>query len=102
MKYVVISAIKTSNKPGGDTSVIRYPFVFPNNFVHLHVSKLVALLVSFMHPTHQIKVTSAGELNSMDFEGECFGKSESLKVPSAHGDTNLLKMNDYGSGMLEM
>lgn len=102
MKYVVISAIKTSNKPGGNPSVIRYPFIFPNNFVHLHVSKLVALLVSFMHPTHEIKVTSAGDINSMDFDGECSGKSSSLNIPSAHGDTNLVKMNDYGSGMVEM
>lgn len=100
MKYIVVSAIK-SDKAGG-VSVIRYPVIFPNNFVHLHVSKLVSLLVSLMHPTHEIKTTSAGDINSMDFEGECSGKSESLGVPSAHGDTQLVKMNDYGSGMLEM
>ena len=102
MKYVVVSAIKTSNKPGGDTSVIRYPFVFPNNLVHLHIYKVMSLLISFMHPTHEIRITSAGDLNSMDFEGECSGKSDSLGIKSAPGDTNLIKMNDYGSGMLEM
>jgi hypothetical protein len=102
MKYIVVSAIKTSKVPGGDTSVIRYPFVFPNNFVHLHVSKVVSLLVSLMHPTHEIRTTSAGDINSMDFNGDCSGKSDSLNVKSADGDTNLVKMNDYGAGMLEM
>lgn len=102
MKYVVISAIKPSKVPGNNPSVIRYPFIFPNNLVHLHVSKVVSLLVSLMHPTHEIRTTSAGDVNSMDFVGDCHGKSESLNVKSAAGDTNLVKMNDYGSGMLEM
>ena len=100
MKYVVISAIKT--RKDGEPSVVRYPFVFPNNFVHMHVSKVVALLVSFMNPTHEIKVTSAGDLNSMDFQGECSCKSDSIGVSSADGDTQLLRMNDYGSGLLEI
>jgi hypothetical protein len=101
MKYVVISAIKPSKVPGEDASVIRYPFIFPNNLVHLHMSKVVSLLVSLMHPTHEIRTTSAGDINSMDFDGKCSGKSESLNVKSAEGDTQLLRMNDYGSGMLE-
>ena len=101
MKYVVISAIHT-NRQSGNTSVIRYPFIFPNMLVHSHVAKVASLLVSFMHPTHDIKTTSAGEINSADFKGECYGESTSLNIPSAHGDTNLVQMNDYGSGMVEM
>lgn len=100
MKYIVVSAIKTDKQ--GETSVIRYPFVFPNTLVHAHIAKVVTLLLSLMHPTHEVKATSAGEVNSMDFDGDCYGGSDTLKLKSAEGDTNLLKMNDYGSGMLEI
>lgn len=102
MKYVVVSAITPSKKPGQEPSVIRYPFVFPNNLVHAHVGKVASLLISFMHLRADIKITSAGDVNSADFTGECSGESESLGVKSATGDTNLLRMNDYGAGMLEM
>jgi hypothetical protein len=97
MKYVVISAVKTDRK--GDTSVIRYPFVFPNTFVHSHIARALGLVISFVHPSHSILTTSAGDVNSMDFGGECSGESTSIGIKSAAGDTNLLRMNDYGSGI---
>ena len=100
MKYVVISAIKTNKD--GVTSVTRYPFIFPNLLVHSHVSKVASLLVSFMHPTNEIKATSAGELSSVEFKGECYGESTTLNLKAADGDANLIYMNDYGSGMAEM
>ena len=99
MKYIVVSAIK---RKGENESVIRYPFVFPNNLVHANVAKVMCLLISLMHLKRDVLVTSAGDVNSTDFTGECSGKSDTLNLKSAKGDTNLLSMNDYGAGMLEL
>lgn len=103
MKYIIVTASKTSKKPGGETSVIRYPFIFPNMLVHSHVGKCMCLLVSLMHPDYQPVVTSAGEMNSMEFEGECHGESTSIGCKSkGPEDTHLIRMSDYGANMMEI
>ncbi|CAB4194487.1 hypothetical protein UFOVP1254_84 [uncultured Caudovirales phage] len=94
MKYIVISA---ANKSGEH----RFPFIFPNNLVHSHVAKVMTLLVSLMFPTRDVTVTSAGEINAIEFSGECFGKSTTLGLESKPvEDTQLVRMNDYGAGSM--
>ncbi len=102
MKYIVITASKISKKPGGDTSIMRFPFIFPNMLVHSHVAKVTSLLISLMYPQYQTNITSAGEINSMDFTGNCFGESTTLNVKAAEGDTQLVRMSDYGANLMEI
>lgn len=94
MKYVVLTVAK-----GRDTKY-RFPIIFPNNLVHDHVAKAVGLLLQLMFIQSKVTVTSAGEVNSMDFAGECYGDSESCGVKSKGvEDTQLIKLNDYGAGV---
>jgi len=100
MKYIVLTV---TQPPKGDESpfVMRYPIVFPNNMVHAHVAKVNSLLLEMMFPKATVTATSAGECNSMAFGGELYGESTSLNVKSkGQEDTNLLKMCDYGAGMV--
>lgn len=99
MKYIVITATKTDE--GCDETRMRFPFLFPNNFVHDHVAKALVLIMSFMFIRYDIKVTSAGEWNSADFGADCYGKSDSIGVKSDPvEDKRLIMMNDYGAGMM--
>lgn len=95
MKYIVISATDKD-------SVIRFPFIFPNQLVHARVAKVMTLLIGLMFIKRDVEVTSAGEINSMEFAGTCYGKSDTLKLKSFPvEDTTLIKMNDYGAGMTD-
>lgn len=96
MKYIVITCEDKKKD-----SVMRFPIIFPNSLVHEHVSRVMCLLLSLMFLRHEVKATSAGEINSMDFSGMCHGKSDTLQLKSnSVEDTQLVRMNDYGSGMM--
>ena len=82
---------------------MRFPFIFPNMLVHAHVAKVTSLLISMMYPAYQVTTTGAGELNSMDFDGECYGESTTLNIKSKGvEDTQLVRMSDYGSVMTDI
>jgi len=94
VKYVVLTV-------SGKNHTMRFPIIFPNNLVHDHVAKAVGLLLNLMFPRYNVNVTSAGEVNSMDFGGKAYGKSESCRVSSKKTDTQLIRMNDYGAGAMD-
>lgn len=100
MKYIVITC--TRKRTASEDSVIQYPFIFPNNLVHDHVAKALTLLISLLHPTYRASVTSAGEVSSMSIEGPFVGESTSIGVRSDKGDTQLVRMCDYGSNIVNI
>ena len=96
MKYIVMTGI---NKK----SIIKFPFIFPAIFVHSHVEKCMSLLVGLMFGKYVWTCTSAGEINSMDFNGgECYGESTSLGVKADSEDSALISGNDYGSSLKDI
>lgn len=97
MKYIVVSAVEAKKD---NPSVIRYPFIFPNMLVHAHIGQLLCFLVRFLHPAYEVSCTSAGEISSISIEGECHGESTTLGIESDPEDTNLIRMNDYGSSVM--
>lgn len=101
MKYVVCRVLR------GGEKLIDVPVVFPDALVHAMVFAQMRALLEMQYFSNGCRTSvvplSAGELSSTIFneEGVCSGGSESLGVKSReHEDDALLKMNDYGSGMM--
>lgn len=89
MKYIVFE-IKT-----GRVS-IEMPIIFPNNFVHSEVAKVMSKIDLLKNA----EIVSAGEVSSTNIAGPFFGKSETLKVESRKGiDEDMVRMHDYFSGL---
>ncbi len=92
MKYIVMSVINKSELE------LEVPFIFPDIVVHLHMSTVCKTLLELHFPGSEIKPISAGFVSSTAFEDDCYGKSESLNLPSRpERDSQLIKMCDYGS-----
>lgn len=91
MKYIVMGVL---TKSGLDCEI---PFVFPDLVVHLNMATVCKVLLEDQFKGADVRVISAGFINSIDVTSECYGKSESLGVTSRPEDTRLIKMCDYGS-----
>lgn len=90
MKYIVMRA------EVNDEMALELPIIFPDILVHADVAKCVGWMMQeqFKAP---VKAISAGFLNSIEFDGICYGKSESLGLSSRGSvDEKLIKMCDYG------
>lgn len=93
MKYIIMSVVKP-----GKTLSLEIPFVFPDLIVHKHMADSVVPLLGLHFGTDAIITpVSAGFVSSTAFEDDCYGRSESLELSSRLGDSQLLKMCDYGS-----
>lgn len=105
MKYIVCRVLRDDEK------LIDIPVVFPDALVHAMVFAQMRALLEMQYFSNEKQTTvialSAGELTSTIFTDTsddasiCHGESTSLGVKSReHEDDQLLKMNDYGAGMM--
>lgn len=101
MKYIVISITMPPRQQEKEPAfVMRFPFIFPDMLVHAHVAKAQCLLLDLMYPgAKSVEVTSAGSMNSMAFDGDAYGKSDTLNLKSDPSDTSLIRNCDYGGVM---
>lgn len=87
MKYIMLE----------DKNGIKHPVIFPDFFVHAIIAR--AVIDEFRLRKMNLKVTSAGFVDSLDLNVNCTGKSESLNVESDNMDSFEIKYWDYFKGM---
>lgn len=93
MKYIMLEF--TDKKTG---LVREYPFIFPEDFVHVEVATVIACLKT---DNQEVVPVSAGFLASMDLlDVDFHGESESIGVESRPEDGQAISMIDYTHGIV--
>ncbi len=94
MKYIMLK--ETSN-----VGVCYVPIIFPSALVHSDVADAMIKSLEVTAKGRTISVDSAGELSLFGTDFVCHGSSETLGIcANSERDTQIIKMNDYGGGLV--
>jgi hypothetical protein len=83
----------------GGGMVQKIPLIFPDVLVHESVAKRMEHCLRREHSFVGVKTTSAGFVTFSD--PQCSGRSESLELESAVGDSDIINSIDYGGGLVD-
>lgn len=88
MKYIMFE------KEIGKNLVQKFPFMFPNEFVHEDVAIVLQEHIGILK---NAKVVNAGDYDSI--YGNCSGESKTLKIKSDESDGDIILSIDYFHGI---
>lgn len=96
-KYLIVRVKIPSKSDSSQSTQMDLPMIFPELLVHSDVLAMTYQLTK-MTGLEVVGVRSAGFLEIENFA--CSGKSESIGVSSAPGDSAMLELYNYSKGIV--